>query len=169
MGSTIRQEIRIRTGTVNGKPDYLIAGFITEENFGRGNVRKRPWLHTSLLNPVLFAQVRPFLNGASYICLEPIDLPRGKPGPSCPPESPAEAPDPEIQKEPSKPTYVHPIHGFHVPEYGQLVATDTGDGWNLSMVHKGSGDSIYETLEWPESWPGEVNRQFLFEEGFKVN
>lgn len=96
--ATIRQKIRLRTGTqLNGKPDYLEAGFITEEDFGKGNVRRRTWLHVSLLNPGLMAMARPFLNGASYLCLDPVNLPRGLPGPEvpddCPPTSEAENPE----------------------------------------------------------------------------
>jgi len=98
--ATIRQKLRLRTGTQgNGNPDYLELGFITEEDFGKGNVRRRAWIHISVLNPVLFAQVRPFLNGASYVCLNPVDLPRGLPGPATPDDHPptSEADNPEEQ------------------------------------------------------------------------
>lgn len=157
--ATIRQEIRIRTGTQAGKPDYLIAGFITEENFGAGNVKRRTWIHTSVLNPVLFAQVRPFLGSASYVCLDPVDLPRGKPGPATPEDLPAEQTAPQ-----------HPIHGIQVPEYGQLIAENVGGEWLLSMIHKGTKEPIHETLEWPATWPAQevISPQFLFEEGFKI-
>lgn len=161
--ATIKQEIRIRTGTQGGKPDYLIAGFITEENFGGGNVKRRTWLHTSVLNPVLYAQVRPFLAGASYLCLDPVDLPRGKPGPATPP-------DQQGNSAATSPQYQHPVHGIHVPEYGQLIAENVGGEWHLSMIHKGSKDVIYDTIEWPATWPAQeaITPQFLFEEGFKI-
>lgn len=163
--ATIRQEIRIRTGTQAGKPDYLIAGFITEENFGAGNVKRRTWIHTSVLNPVLFAQVRPFLAGASYICLDPVDLPRGKPGPATPEDVSVAEPTAPQQSQ-----YKHPIHGIQVPEYGQLMAENVGGEWLLSMIHKGTKEVMYDTLPWPATWPAHeaITPQFLFEEGFKI-
>lgn len=164
--ATIRKELRFRTGTNNGRPDYLIAGFETEEDFGNGNIKRRSWVHASLLNPVLFQQVKQYLNGSSYICLEPLDLARGKPGPSTPPESPNNAPDPSQPL--AKPSFNHPVHGIRVPEYGQLIAHNVGGEWALSMIHKGTKDIIHEVIEWPESWPETVNVDFLWAEGFIV-
>jgi len=171
----IKQELRIRTGTVGGRPDYLPVGFITEENFGKGNIRKRPWIHISLLSPTLHAMARQFTNGESYVCLEPYDLPRGKPGPTFGPgdggasEPPSTSPSPSpVEPVAKAPVYDHPIHGIRVPEYGRLVAHNVGGEWALSMIHKGSKEIIHEVIEWPESWPESVDVEFLHAEGFRV-
>lgn len=83
--SQITKDVRIPTGKgPDGKPEMLVVGFCTEENFGKGNVRRRVWLHTSVLNPVLFQQVKPFTQGSSYVCLEPVDLSRRYKGPDSP-------------------------------------------------------------------------------------
>lgn len=159
MSAQITAEVMIRTGTSpEGQPEFAIVGQLTEENFGRGNVKRRVKLHTSILNPVLFQQAKAHIRpGSSFVYLEHRDLARRFRDQGQPPD---EAP----------PTDRAPTHGIHVPEYGQLVAENVGGEWLLSMIHKGSKDVLYETLPWPATWPAQdaVTAQFLFEEGFKI-
>lgn len=90
--SYVTKDVRIQTGIgPDEKPEMLVVGFCSEDHFGKGNVRRRVWLHTSVLNPVLFQQVKPFTKGSSYVCLEPVDLSRRYKGPEAPGEEEGEA------------------------------------------------------------------------------
>lgn len=53
----------------------MAVGFRIEDDFGNGNVRQRLKLHVSVLNPVLFQMVKPFMDkGSSYVYLDAVDF-----------------------------------------------------------------------------------------------
>lgn len=83
----VSKHIQIPTGQgPDGKTEFMVIGFLTEEAFNRDHVRRRSWVHASILNPVLFQQVRPFIGKGSYLMLEHVDLRRRYKGPDMPPD-----------------------------------------------------------------------------------
>jgi hypothetical protein len=72
----ITKEWRLPTGLdANGKLETMAVGFRIEDDFGNGNVRQRLKLHVSVLNPVLFQMVKPFMDkGSSYVYLDAADF-----------------------------------------------------------------------------------------------
>jgi hypothetical protein len=72
----ITKEWRLPTGLdANGKLETMAVGFRIEDDFGGGNVRQRLKLHVSVLNPVLFQMVKPFMDkGSSYVYLDAVDF-----------------------------------------------------------------------------------------------
>lgn len=76
MATRITKEWRLPTGVgPDNRLETLAVGFRVEDDFGGGNVRQRLKLHASILNPVLFQQVKPFMEkGSSYVYLEAVDF-----------------------------------------------------------------------------------------------
>lgn len=72
----ITKEWRLPTGLdANGKLETMAVGFRIEDDFGGGNVRQRLKLHASILNPVLFQMVKPFMDkGSCYVYLDTADF-----------------------------------------------------------------------------------------------
>jgi hypothetical protein len=48
----------------------------------------------------------------------------------------------------------------------KLTAHHTGDGWSLAVEDRHGNVIAY--LEWPESWPGIVDSNFLARSGFEI-
>jgi len=88
----ITKELRLPIGIgPDGKTEYLAIGHVLETDYGKGNVSRDFSLNLSVLQPVLYQQVKGFAGKSAFIVLEKADFSkRYKAAADIPPESAAE-------------------------------------------------------------------------------
>lgn len=60
--------------SADGKKEWAAIGYVVETDYGGGNIARDFEILTSVLNPVLFQQVKPFTGKSAYILIEGVDF-----------------------------------------------------------------------------------------------
>ncbi len=67
------KELRLPVGIdAQGKVETIAIGYVLETDYGQGNVARDFELCISVLNPVLFSQVKPLAGKSAYVTLEGV-------------------------------------------------------------------------------------------------